>query len=141
MWARIAQWLQRLATGSTGRGSNPGGLRDSPPQTGPAAHPASCTMGTRSLFWGVKRPERGVDHLPPSSDEAIQRVELYLYSPSGAFVAYSRVTFTFTLLHKVKDVRVVRRFKMAIYRLCTENSKRKHLTWMTVKQGARGTCI
>jgi hypothetical protein len=35
-------------------------------QTGPGAHPASCTMGTGS-FPGVKRPERGADHPPPSS--------------------------------------------------------------------------
>ena len=30
-------------------------------QTDPGAHPASCTMGTGSL-WGVKRPKGGVDH-------------------------------------------------------------------------------
>ena len=54
-----------------------------PVQTGPGAHPASCTMGTGS-FPGVKRPGRGVDHLPPSSAEVEGRVELYLYSPSGS---------------------------------------------------------
>jgi hypothetical protein len=32
-------------------------------QTGPAAHPSSCTMGTGS-FPGVKRPDRGADHPP-----------------------------------------------------------------------------
>jgi hypothetical protein len=37
-------------------------------QTGPRAHPASCTMGTGS-FPGVKRPWRDVDHSPPSSAE------------------------------------------------------------------------
>jgi hypothetical protein len=37
-------------------------------QTGPGAHPASCTMGTRS-FPGVKRPGRGADHPPPPSAE------------------------------------------------------------------------
>jgi hypothetical protein len=37
-------------------------------QNGPGAHPASCTMGTGS-FPGVKQPERGADHPPPSSDE------------------------------------------------------------------------
>jgi hypothetical protein len=37
-------------------------------QTGPGAHPASCTMGTGS-FPGVKRPGRGGDHPPPSSAE------------------------------------------------------------------------
>ena len=34
-------------------------------QTGPGAHPASYTMGTRA-FPGVKRPGRGAEHLPPS---------------------------------------------------------------------------
>ena len=34
-------------------------------QTGPGAHPASCTMGT-GPFPGVKRPGRGADHSPPS---------------------------------------------------------------------------
>jgi hypothetical protein len=37
-------------------------------KTGPGAHPASCTMGTRS-FPGVKRPGRGADHPPPPSAE------------------------------------------------------------------------
>jgi hypothetical protein len=37
-------------------------------QTGPEAHPASCTMGTGS-FPGVKRPGRDADHPPPSSAE------------------------------------------------------------------------
>jgi len=34
-----------------------------PLQTGPEAHPASCTMYT-GFFPGVKRPGRGVDHPP-----------------------------------------------------------------------------
>jgi hypothetical protein len=37
-------------------------------QTGPGAHPASCTMDTGS-FPGVKRPGRGADHPPPCSAE------------------------------------------------------------------------
>ena len=53
-----------------------------PVQTGPGTHPASCTMGTGSLP-GVKRPGRGVDHPLPSSSEVKERVELYLYFPSG----------------------------------------------------------
>ena len=51
-------------------------------QTGPGAHPASYTMGTGS-FLGVKRLVRGIDHPPPSRAEVKERVELYLYSPSG----------------------------------------------------------
>jgi hypothetical protein len=37
-------------------------------QTGPGAHPASCTMGTGS-FPRVKRPGRGSVHPPPPSAE------------------------------------------------------------------------
>jgi len=60
----IAPSVYRLATGWTVRGSNPGGARFSARvQTGPGAHPASCTMGTGS-FPGIKRPGRGVDHPP-----------------------------------------------------------------------------
>ena len=53
-----------------------------PVQTGPGDHPASYTMGGGSLP-GVKRPGGGVDHPPPSVAEVKERVELYLYSPSG----------------------------------------------------------
>ena len=53
-----------------------------PVQTDPVAHPATYTMGTGTIL-GVKRPGRGVDHPPPSSAEVKERVELYLYSPSG----------------------------------------------------------
>jgi hypothetical protein len=67
-------------------------------QTGPGAHPASYTMGTGSLSRGVKRSGRGVD-LPPSSSVRVkERVELYLYSPSGPSwpVLGSTLPFTFT---------------------------------------------
>ena len=53
-----------------------------PVQTGPVAHPASCTMGTGSFLW-VKRPGSVIDHTPPSSTEVEGRVELYICSPSG----------------------------------------------------------
>ena len=60
---RVAQSVQRLPTGWTVRGSNPGGARFSAPvQTGPEAHPASCTMGIGS-FPGV-RCDRGVTLTP-----------------------------------------------------------------------------
>jgi len=60
-----------------------------PVQTGPWAHPSAPTMGTGS-FPVVNRPERGVDHPPPYSAEVKERVVLYIYSPSGPFVACSR---------------------------------------------------
>jgi hypothetical protein len=44
----------------------PVGVRFSAPvQTGPEAHPASCTVGTG----GIKRPGRDADLSPPSSSE------------------------------------------------------------------------
>ena len=59
-----------------------GGEFSSPVHTGPGAHPASYTMGTWS-FLGVKRPGRGADHPVPPKCRGHERVELYLYSPSG----------------------------------------------------------
>ena len=51
--------------------------------TGPGNHSASYTMGT-GTFPGLKRPGRGVEHLPTSTIEVKERIELYLYSPSGS---------------------------------------------------------
>ena len=88
---RVAQSVQRLATGWTVRGSNPGGgggqdfLHLS--QTGPGAHPAFCTMGTGS-FLGVKSG-RGVTLTPYSFQcRGHKRVELYLYSHYGPYGLY-----------------------------------------------------
>jgi len=53
-----------------------------PVQTCSEAHPVSYTMGTRS-FLAVKRLGRGAEHPPPSIAEVTERVDLYLYSPSG----------------------------------------------------------
>ena len=53
-----------------------------PVQTGPGAHPVSCTTVTGS-FPGVKRPRRDADHPPLSKCRGHERVGLYLYSPSG----------------------------------------------------------
>jgi len=53
-----------------------------PTETGPGAHPASNTIGTRS-FVGVKQPWYGLGYPSPSSANFIEGVKLYLYSPSG----------------------------------------------------------
>jgi len=59
------------------------GIRFSAPvHTGSEAHPASYTIGAGS-FTGVKRPGRGVDQPPPYNARVKERVELYVYSPSG----------------------------------------------------------
>jgi len=39
--------------------------------------------GYQVCFPGVKWPERGVDHPPPFTAEVKERVELYIYFPSG----------------------------------------------------------
>ena len=58
------------------------GIISSPVQIGPGVHPASYRMSTVS-FPELKRPGRGIDHLPPSSAEVKEGVKLYPYSPSG----------------------------------------------------------
>ena len=58
-----------------------------PVPIGPGAHPASCTMGTRS-FLGVKSG-RGMTLTPhPFWCHVEERVELYLYSPYGPYGLY-----------------------------------------------------
>jgi hypothetical protein len=59
---------------------DPDGARFSAPvQTGPAAHPASYTMGTGS-FPGVKRPGRVVDH-PPHLASRLRKEKRYTSTP------------------------------------------------------------
>ena len=58
-----------------------------PVQTGPGAHPGSCTMGTGS-FPGIKSGRRVA--LTPHRFKCCgqERVELYLYSPYGPYDLY-----------------------------------------------------
>jgi len=51
-------------------------------QTSFETHPASDIMGTGS-FPGVKWPERGVDHPPPSRAEVKERVSYTSSPPLG----------------------------------------------------------
>ena len=67
-----------------------------PVQTGPVTHPSSYTMGSGS-FPGIKRPERFVELPPPSSAEVMERVEPYIYSPSGSSWPVLGWTLTFTV--------------------------------------------
>ena len=72
-----------------------------PLQTGPEVHPASCTMGTRSLSWGKKCLGHGNDHLPhpvPGSrlGRAILPPPLCI-----CIVMLKGATFTFHLLQQL----------------------------------------
>ena len=64
--------VTRYGLDDSGIESRWGARFSAPVQTGPGAHPTSCTTCTGS-FPGVKRPERGVDQ-PPSSAEVKERV-------------------------------------------------------------------
>jgi hypothetical protein len=83
-WAWIAQKVQLTRYGLEGPViESPWWARFSAPvQNDPAAHPASCTTGIGSCP-EVQQPGCGVDHLPVSSDEVKERVELHLYSSFG----------------------------------------------------------
>jgi hypothetical protein len=74
-----------FATGWTVRGLDPGGseiLLTRPDR--PWDPPNLLLNWYRLSFPGVKRPGRGVDHPPKSSAKVKERVQLYLYSPSGS---------------------------------------------------------
>ena len=73
----------------------PMGARFFAVQTGPGAHPASCTMGTGS-FPGVEsgRVVTLTPH-PLLVPRSKNRVELYLYSPLGPSLPIKRVKPTY----------------------------------------------
>jgi hypothetical protein len=77
-----SRYSDSLWAGRSGDRIPVGARFSAPVQTDPGAHPVSYTIGAGS-FPGVKLPERGVDHPPPSSAEVKEKVGLYLYSPSG----------------------------------------------------------
>jgi hypothetical protein len=80
--------------GWTVQGSNLVGARFSTTlQPGLDAHQASCTMGAGS-FTRVKQPGCGVDH-PPHLVLRLKKSTATPLLPLWAFVASSRVTFTF----------------------------------------------
>jgi hypothetical protein len=58
--------------------------------------PSLLYNGYRVSFPEVKRPGRGGDHPPSSSARVKERVELYLYSPSGPSWPVLRRTLPFT---------------------------------------------
>ena len=98
----VAQSLQRLATGWTVRGWNPGVRRDFPHLSRPALgpHPVSCTTGT-GPFPGVKN-DQGVTLTPHPllvqwswKGRATSLLHLWAVRPVQNLSACTRVTFTF----------------------------------------------
>jgi hypothetical protein len=85
-WNRWPGWFSRYSDSlQVGRSGDRIPVRARffvPVLTGSGAHLIFYTMGTES-FTGVKRPVRDVDHPHPSNAEVKERVELYVYSPSG----------------------------------------------------------
>ena len=72
-----------------------------PLQTGPVAHPASCTMGTGSFPGGKERPGRDADPSPSSSAVVMKERAIPLLSPWAvrsvqSLSACTGVTFAFT---------------------------------------------
>ena len=92
---QLSRYSDSLRTGRSGDRIPVGARFSVPVQTGAGTNPASCTMGTGS-FPGVKRAGRGADHPHPSKCRGHERVELYLYSPSGPQWPVIGRTFTFT---------------------------------------------
>ena len=86
---RVAQSVQRLATGWTVRGSNRGGgeiFRTCPDR--PWGPPSLLYNGYRVFPGGKERPGRDANPSPPSSAVGHERVQLYLYSPYGPYGLY-----------------------------------------------------
>ena len=118
------QSIQQLVMGWTVRGSNPSGGRDflhpSRLALGPTQRPVLWVL---ALFSRVQRPGCGGDHPPPAIAEVTERVELYLYAPSG----HSRSIVGWTLpsplqmLWKFLEMNSVTSYRQSIYTAKTKN--------------------
>jgi hypothetical protein len=75
-----------------------------PVQTGPVAHPTSCTMGNAS-FQVVKRLGDGSNRPPTRSAKVKERVQLYVYF---LFSLRGRIQVNFTFILGVKYARSAR---------------------------------
>ena len=86
---RVAQSVQRLATGWTVRGSNPGeGEIFRTCSDRPWGPPSLLYNGYRVFPGDKKRPGRDCSHSPTSSAVGDETVELYLYFSYGPYGLY-----------------------------------------------------
>jgi hypothetical protein len=84
-------------------------------QTGPEAHPASCTMGTES-FPGVMQPGRGTDHPPPSSAEVKKEYSYTFTHPLGHFRPVTGQLYLYLFTYVIMFL--VRQQQERIWRKC-----------------------
>ena len=91
------------------RRSNPSGVRFSAlVQTSPEAHPASCTLVTRSFPRGKKRPGRDADTPQPllvlwsRKSRAIPLLPLWAVWPVQSLSASARVHFAFFFFNLIQ---------------------------------------
>ena len=119
--SRYSDWLQ---AGQSGDRIPVGARFPAPVQTGPGAHPASCTMGTGSLPGG--KSVRGVTLTPhPFQCRGQERVELlplplWAIQPVQSLSACTRVHFTYPYI----NVSCTFRFEMTL-RFATEHTPNK----------------
>jgi hypothetical protein len=66
-------------------------------QTGPGAHPASYTVGSRDYYLGENRPAREANHSPPSSVE-LKNAQRYTSTPQYIFMAWCLINRPGTVL-------------------------------------------
>ena len=90
-WVGIAQSVWRLAKGWA--------VRSNPVKTDPGPHPASCTVGTVSVYQGYSGREEVTNQPSCSAEVKIKSTAIHLL-PVWAFNACSRVKLTFTFPHK-----------------------------------------
>jgi len=81
----LSQYSDSPCAGQSGDGI-PGAERfPAPVQIGPGAHPDFCLMGTGSSP-GLKRPGRGVDYPPSSTDEVKEKTGTIILFPLCGFM-------------------------------------------------------
>jgi hypothetical protein len=79
----VAQSVQRLTTGWTVRGSNPGGARFSARPDWPWCRPSLLYNGYRVFHEGKVRPGHAADHSPPSSAVVMEEQSYTSTHPLG----------------------------------------------------------